>query len=227
MLSLLCTHALFDSRDLTAVGRTSTFSAALTRTIVAILLADLLPGVKADCTIDRFGNEHCTLSVAARVGFGFLLGTHPSSVSHHSTNFRAQPSLSSHWLGTYAIAIDAPHRSTLPTPCRTSRTPGAYTTARAPPARPTHPNTHRRRVEVPALSPYMRTTPAQDSLRFAFPVLHPGPLTFDVIVSPLAHSRSTTRPHQARPRSSNTRCRIVVSPSRYQRETGDTSGFGR
>ncbi|KAH9013631.1 hypothetical protein EDB83DRAFT_287816 [Lactarius deliciosus] len=55
------------------LGRSSTFSAAQTRTIVAILLADLLPGVKADCTVDRFGDEHCTLSVAARVGLGFLL----------------------------------------------------------------------------------------------------------------------------------------------------------
>ncbi len=40
--------------DRTAVGRTSTFSAALTRTIVTILLAGLLPGVKADCRIDWY-----------------------------------------------------------------------------------------------------------------------------------------------------------------------------
>ncbi|KAH8981421.1 hypothetical protein EDB92DRAFT_188873 [Lactarius akahatsu] len=55
------------------VRRTSTFSAAQTRPIVAILLANLLPGVKADCTIDRFGDEHCTLSVAARVGLSLAL----------------------------------------------------------------------------------------------------------------------------------------------------------
>ncbi len=44
------------SRDRTAVGRTSTFSAALTRIIVTILLADLLAdvGVGVDCTIDSY-----------------------------------------------------------------------------------------------------------------------------------------------------------------------------
>ncbi|KAI9457322.1 hypothetical protein BJY52DRAFT_1272966 [Lactarius psammicola] len=38
----------------------------LSRTIAAILLVDLLPGVKADC-------RHCNLSVAARVGLVFAL----------------------------------------------------------------------------------------------------------------------------------------------------------
>ncbi|KAH8988680.1 hypothetical protein EDB86DRAFT_3081518 [Lactarius hatsudake] len=52
--------------------RTSTFSAAQTRTILAILLASL-HGVKADCSVDRYGNEHCTLSVAARVGLSLVL----------------------------------------------------------------------------------------------------------------------------------------------------------
>ncbi|KAH8981420.1 hypothetical protein EDB92DRAFT_188907 [Lactarius akahatsu] len=52
--SLLCTHIFFNSADRTAVGRTSIFSAAQTRTIVIILLADLLPGVKADCRIDSY-----------------------------------------------------------------------------------------------------------------------------------------------------------------------------
>ncbi|KAH9167226.1 hypothetical protein EDB89DRAFT_1910144 [Lactarius sanguifluus] len=55
------------------VRRTSTFSAAQTRTIVAILLASPLHGVKADCSVDRYGNEHCSLSVAARVGLSFGL----------------------------------------------------------------------------------------------------------------------------------------------------------
>ncbi|KAH8988678.1 hypothetical protein EDB86DRAFT_2831883 [Lactarius hatsudake] len=53
--------------------RTSTFSAAQTRTVVAILLASLLRGVKADCSVDRYGNEHCTQSVAARVGLSSVL----------------------------------------------------------------------------------------------------------------------------------------------------------
>ncbi|KAH8981419.1 hypothetical protein EDB92DRAFT_2106966 [Lactarius akahatsu] len=171
-------------------GRSSTFNAARTRTIVAILLADLLPGVKADCTIDRFGDEHCTLSVAARIGSGFLLFFLLVALAWY-TRYRHRPAAQ--------IYIAK----------RTSRTPGAQTTARVAPACPTHPNTRRRRVEAPPPSPYMRTTPAQDSLR------------------PLAHCRSTTRLHQARPRSSNTRCHITVSLSRCQRETGDTSGFGR
>lgn len=55
------------------VRRTSTFSAAQTRTIVAILFASLFHGVKADCSVDRYGNEHCTQSVAARVGLSFVL----------------------------------------------------------------------------------------------------------------------------------------------------------
>ncbi|KAH9021064.1 hypothetical protein EDB85DRAFT_2001583 [Lactarius pseudohatsudake] len=58
---------------MSTVGRTSTFSAALTRTIVAILLAGLLPGVKADCSIDWDDFEHCGLGVPARVGLGFGL----------------------------------------------------------------------------------------------------------------------------------------------------------
>ncbi|KAI9457323.1 hypothetical protein BJY52DRAFT_1272975 [Lactarius psammicola] len=55
------------------VGRTSTISAALSRTIAAILLVDLLPGVKADCWIDWYGYEHCSLSVSARVGLAFAI----------------------------------------------------------------------------------------------------------------------------------------------------------
>ncbi|KAH8988681.1 hypothetical protein EDB86DRAFT_2030705 [Lactarius hatsudake] len=50
------------------VGRTSIFSAMQTRTIVIILLADLLPGVKADCWIDSDGFEHCNTSLASRLG---------------------------------------------------------------------------------------------------------------------------------------------------------------
>ncbi|KAH9009647.1 hypothetical protein EDB85DRAFT_2056478, partial [Lactarius pseudohatsudake] len=48
-------------------------STALTRTIVAILLAGLIPGVKADCSIDWDDFEHCGLGVPARVGLGFGL----------------------------------------------------------------------------------------------------------------------------------------------------------
>ncbi|KAI9438972.1 hypothetical protein H4582DRAFT_106942 [Lactarius indigo] len=54
-------------------GRTSTFSRALTHSIVTILLAGLLPSVGADCSVDRHGNGHCTLSVAAHAGLGVVL----------------------------------------------------------------------------------------------------------------------------------------------------------
>ncbi|KAH9059640.1 hypothetical protein EDB87DRAFT_752195 [Lactarius vividus] len=49
------------------VERTSIFSTQ-TRTIVIILLADLLPSVKADCWIDSDGFEHCKRSLASRLG---------------------------------------------------------------------------------------------------------------------------------------------------------------
>ncbi|KAH9167231.1 hypothetical protein EDB89DRAFT_1998543 [Lactarius sanguifluus] len=53
------------------VGRTSAFNDALARTIAAILLAGLLPGVRADCWLDSQGFEHCDrLSSAARAGIG-------------------------------------------------------------------------------------------------------------------------------------------------------------
>ncbi|KAH9021065.1 hypothetical protein EDB85DRAFT_439396 [Lactarius pseudohatsudake] len=58
---------------MSTVRRTSTFSAAQIRTIIANLLADL-PGVKADCTVDWFGGDkQCTLSVAAHVDVGLSL----------------------------------------------------------------------------------------------------------------------------------------------------------
>ncbi|KAH9059639.1 hypothetical protein EDB87DRAFT_1684482 [Lactarius vividus] len=56
-----------------AVRRPSIFNTALTRTIVVILFAGLLPGVKADCWVDWDGFEHCSLGVPARVGLGFAL----------------------------------------------------------------------------------------------------------------------------------------------------------
>jgi len=59
------------------VKRISTFSPALTRTLAIIILAGLLPGVKANCWFDSGGNEHCdNLSTAARIAIGaglFLL----------------------------------------------------------------------------------------------------------------------------------------------------------
>ncbi|KAI9439023.1 hypothetical protein H4582DRAFT_108738 [Lactarius indigo] len=57
------------------VGRTA-FGDTLARTITAILLAGLLPGVRADCWLDSEGFEHCDrLSSAARagIGLGFFL----------------------------------------------------------------------------------------------------------------------------------------------------------
>ncbi|KAH9019745.1 hypothetical protein EDB84DRAFT_1565940 [Lactarius hengduanensis] len=58
---------------MSTVRRTSTFSAAQIRTIIANLLADL-PGVKADCTVDWFGGDkQCTVSVAAHVDVGLSL----------------------------------------------------------------------------------------------------------------------------------------------------------
>ncbi|KAI9432266.1 hypothetical protein H4582DRAFT_1116738 [Lactarius indigo] len=58
---------------MSTIGRTSTFSRALTHSIVTILLAGLLPSVGADCSVDRHGNGHCTLSVAAHAGLGVVL----------------------------------------------------------------------------------------------------------------------------------------------------------
>ncbi|KAH9013633.1 hypothetical protein EDB83DRAFT_287062 [Lactarius deliciosus] len=58
------------------VGRTPAFNDALARTIAAILLASLLPGVRAECWLDSEGFRHCDrLSSAARagIGLGFFL----------------------------------------------------------------------------------------------------------------------------------------------------------
>jgi hypothetical protein len=56
------------------VGRISVLNTALTRTVAIILLAGLLPGVKADCWIDSDGFEHCDgLSTGARIGIGIGL----------------------------------------------------------------------------------------------------------------------------------------------------------
>ncbi|KAN0129000.1 hypothetical protein V8E53_013150 [Lactarius tabidus] len=57
------------------VGRISTLSSTLTRTVALILLAALLPAVKADnCWIDDDGYEHCDgLSTGARIGIGIGL----------------------------------------------------------------------------------------------------------------------------------------------------------
>ncbi|KAF8263620.1 hypothetical protein EI94DRAFT_1832222 [Lactarius quietus] len=56
------------------VPRTSAISAALTRTIVLILLSGILPTVKANCWIDNNGYEQCDdLSTGARIGIGIGL----------------------------------------------------------------------------------------------------------------------------------------------------------
>ncbi|KAH9019744.1 hypothetical protein EDB84DRAFT_609813 [Lactarius hengduanensis] len=195
------------SRLLTTFGRTSTFTAAQTRTIVAILLADLLPGVKADCTIDRYalptvsspytdwmlllsGDEHCTLSVAARVGFGFLLAFLIIALAWYMRyrHRRAARIYLANALQTHARSAN--NRSGGPRPPNTPQYP--------PPARGS-----------PGAVPLYAYDP---STGFAPPARSPP--------------QYYTPPPGASP-GEEYKVSFTVSLSRCQRETGDTSGFGR
>ena len=109
MSSLPCTHRALRTARCITVGRTSTSSLVLTRALAIILLAGILPGVKA-CWIDEYaprqfqfpplltgfifslsdGVEHCSdFSPAARIGIGLgLCACTPSFSFLHITQKR-------------------------------------------------------------------------------------------------------------------------------------------
>ncbi|KAH9021208.1 hypothetical protein EDB85DRAFT_2152585 [Lactarius pseudohatsudake] len=156
---------------MSTVRRTSTFSAAQIRTIIANLLADL-PGVKADCTVDWFGGDkQCTLSVAAHVdvGLSLVLGTppRPPPLCFTSLNKLSPLSLPSRRMAYYMRyrRRRAPHISTLPKRPAEPAEGNNGSGSAGPPNVPQYPS------RVHSAVPTARTTPTQD----LFPPAHSPP----------------------------------------------------
>jgi hypothetical protein len=207
----------------------SRISSTMTRTVAIILLASLLPAVRADCWFDEYvsrpsyfplyspntlfshsdGYEHCDgLSTGARIGIGIGLCAYYSLTSptrlHYSNNFRAQGYFSSDSSSQLSSIVGgASLGPTLPTPTKTNLASGTSMLAN----RLTNPNTRRKRM-APAASMPTLTTPTQDSPRFVSVV--PALFLFlvtdvNIFISPLARRLSTTDHQQALPQSDKTR----------------------